>query len=229
MAKLMATMSYRLDIKLTGENYDEWSKRLMTVFIAIGVNDIVLGREHLDERRRDKWVNCWEVRRKKAHSHLVQHVEWSVFQGFRYDLRTGNPRVLLDALRERYSEGNGYNPVYLERQLLTRCLGPSERVRKYIDDMMDIRRVLSENRERMTDEKFASILLSNVSDVYPEIVREHNERARFNRERPSLRNAIGRLETAEVMVIDQEVVKDVLVKDVADKDVGTTVEVMDLT
>ncbi|KAE9032561.1 hypothetical protein PR001_g10555 [Phytophthora rubi] len=137
MAKLMATTSYRLDIKLTGGDYDEWSERLMTVFIAMGVNEILLGRKHLDERRGDKWVNCSVVRRKKAHNHMVKHVEWSVLQGFRRELRTGNPWVLWDALRERYGEGNGLNPVYLERQLLTRCLDPSERVRKYIDDMMD--------------------------------------------------------------------------------------------
>jgi uncharacterized protein (DUF2235 family) len=144
------------------------------VFIAMGVNEIVLGREHLDERRGEKWVNCWEVHRKKAHNHLVQHVECSVLQGFRRELRTGNPWVLCDALRERYGEGNDLNPVHLERQLLTRCLDPSERVLKYIDDMMEIRRVLSENGERMTDEKFASVLLSNISDVYPEIAREPN-------------------------------------------------------
>ncbi|RLN90146.1 hypothetical protein BBJ28_00005839, partial [Nothophytophthora sp. Chile5] len=71
MAKLVATSSDKLDIRLTGsDNYQEWSARILTALFAMRMSEMVLGNEKATDRPESerRWHDCFRARAGKAHN-----------------------------------------------------------------------------------------------------------------------------------------------------------------
>ncbi|RLN83394.1 hypothetical protein BBJ28_00025549, partial [Nothophytophthora sp. Chile5] len=200
MAKLVATSSYKLDIKLTGsDNYQEWSARILSALFAMRMSEMVLGNEKETDRSESerRWHDCFQARAGKAHNYIVQHVVWDILQRFDREMKSGKPWVLWKALENEFRRGNGMETTFIFNDIYGRKLKRGEPVRVYIDDLLRMRRVLRENDGEMADAELARVLICNMHDVYKAEVDE------FIRSRPtrgplSVKEAIGRCENAEI-------------------------------
>lgn len=168
-----------------------------THMYVLGLVGICTGEGFFRPKIHAAWKRCFDTRRRRAHAALVFSLSNDLRQRFKTEIRSGDPRRLYRTLREAYEGSDSQNTTFLRNELYGRRLKATDSLQQYLYDLQSIRRILGENRARISDDELARIVLPNVVSVYPGISQTYTQWAMRHEGELDLRDANGRVENAE--------------------------------
>ncbi|OWY96818.1 hypothetical protein PHMEG_00032816 [Phytophthora megakarya] len=160
-------------------DYKAWRSEVPLHFETRMLGDITYGGERYDEveeLRRVKYKEWFEVRKNKAFSALALSLSVDLRTTFKIDdIRDSidATALLYSRITQHFEAANGINPDYLLQELVTRKLQPNESVTAYVEDIARKVTQLHQANGEFAEWQHASLLLSNCVEKVYDLAPEH--------------------------------------------------------
>eukprot|EP00644_Phytophthora_capsici_P007034 jgi/Phyca11/103514/e_gw1.8.762.1 len=184
LAEYTKSLRSSADIRLPDlhgkDHYKAWKSEVPLHFDSRMLGDITYGAERYDEAeglRRPKYHEWYAARKNKAFSALALSLSVDLRSTFKIDdIRDDMDAasILWEHITKHFEAGDGINPDYLLRDLMSRMMQPNESVAKYVNDIGLKATQLRQANGEFAEWQHASLLLSNAVLVFPDLAREHS-------------------------------------------------------